>query len=567
MNDEERKKDDIVDDKLEQETIIENVKNNEISRRPRRNIFKNKKLIIITLIILFVILIGCGIFVILNKMNNKVYNNIYLNKANISNFTEEELIKYIEKNSHKNINIEIYQNEDNIYNLKSSDLDFEVDISKTVKRIMEYGRKDNIIIDNFKILKTYFLGSNFEFEYVYNSEKLDNQFKNIDLSIKDRHKDDKFSIDEINHKLNIVIGTKGKGIDEEETKLKLIDILKTRNSSKYKLNIKDTINKPIDINELQNQVVREPVDAYIDESVKPPKFVSEKVGYNIDIKSLNNILSKPENKVEGKIIIIDLEVLQPKVKLVDLTYSLFNDKLSGYTTYFNAADKNRAKNLEIALGYLNGKILMPGEVFSYVNTVGDINSSRGYMPASTFKAGTIVQEVGGGICQTSSTLYNVAITSNLQIIERHAHGLPVGYVRPSTDATIYDTILDLKFKNTRNYPVKIVTSFSPTGNMNISIFGTKEEKEYDISIDSQMISTIPFSTKYIYDPNMDEGTSVVVNGGVNGYISQSFVIKKLNGQFISNTFLSKDTYNSQQQTIKVGTRKVYVPIDNNVNIY
>ena len=204
---------------------------------------------------------------------------------------------------------------------------------------------------------------------------------------------------------------------------------------------------------------------------------------------------------------------------------------------------------------MNGKIVMPGEIYSYNDNIGDTTAERVYMAAATFKGGTTVDEMGGGICQTVSTLYNVVLMANMEIVERHAHGLPVGYVQPSRDATVYSPYLDFKFKNIRTNPIKIVTSFSGEGNMNISIYGIKEKEEYDVEIISQYLSTIPFTTRYIYDPNMQEGSQVVVSNGVNGYSSQSFIKKSLNGVQVSYDLLSRDTYNAQQQVIRVGTRK------------
>ena len=199
-------------------------------------------------------------------------------------------------------------------------------------------------------------------------------------------------------------------------------------------------------------------------------------------------------------------------------------------------------------------IIMPGEVFSYNKIIGDTTAAKGYLPASTFKGGTIVQEMGGGICQTVSTLYDVALRSNLQITERHQHGLPVGYVKPSLDATVYGDVLDLKFKNTRAYPIKIVTSFSPSGSMNISLYGTKEANEYDIELTSKYLYTIPYTTQYIYDNTMLSGQQVVISNGANGYASEGYITKKLGGKIISSTLLSKDIYKAQQRVVKVGTK-------------
>ncbi len=116
-------------------------------------------------------------------------------------------------------------------------------------------------------------------------------------------------------------------------------------------------------------------------------------------------------------------------------------------------------------------------------------------------------------------------------------------------------MLDFKFKNTRNYPIKIVTSYSNGGNLNISIYGTKESDEYDITLSSKVISTIPFTTKYIYDNNLADGTQIIDVKGVNGYVSEGYLTRTQNGQYVDTKTLSRDTYNAQQQVVRVGTNK------------
>ncbi len=123
------------------------------------------------------------------------------------------------------------------------------------------------------------------------------------------------------------------------------------------------------------------------------------------------------------------------------------------------------------------------------------------------------------------------------------------------DATVYSPVLDFKFKNTRNYPVKITTSFSSGGSLNVSIYGTKENDEYDIVLSSKVISQVPFTTKYTYDNNLNDGEQVVDVKGVNGYVSEGYLTRYKNGAYVDSRMLSRDTYNAQQQVVRVGTRK------------
>lgn len=516
----------------------------------------NKIAIIVPSAIVCTLLIFFGIIVCINKMNENVYKNVYMLEEDFSGKTAEEILSIINaKSDELNVNekLDIYQDGENIYTIKAEEIDFKFDVDKTTEKIMGFGRNGNVLKNNFEIIKAFFLKKIIEPEYTVNEEKLDNAIKNIDLSIKDRCVNDSYSLDEKNQKIIIVNGKKGNSFDYETEKENIINCLKDKSKNVYDLKIITKNPEKLDASEVYSEVKRDAKDAYVDKSVSPPKYVSEVVGYDFDVEELKKVLELPENSEEGKTIEFKVNVIEPNVKLASLTAELCKDKLASYTTYFPAGVYPRSNNLKIALSYMDGVVVMPGETYSYNQNIGDTTASKGYQPAATFKGGTTVNEMGGGICQTVSTLYNVALMANLEIVERHQHGLPVGYVPPSRDATVYSPVLDFKFKNNRETPVKIVTSFSFGGSLNVTLYGTKQDNDPEVILTQNVTSQIPFSTKYIYDESMADGEQVVVSAGVNGYTSESYITKKLNGRTISSELLSRDLYNAQQQVVKVGT--------------
>lgn len=540
-------------DKKNQITVAGENKISKISNK----ISKKSKIVFLSIIgvILFLCIIF-GIFTCVNKLNNKVYKNVYLLGDNFSNKTSEEVVEIINNKSNElNLNekIDVYQNGENIYTVKAEDVDFKFDVDKTVQSIMEYGRNSNLFVNNFKILKAKFSKVEIEPSYSYDGEKLDNVLKNIDLSIKDRFVDDSYSLDEKGAKLVIVNGKTGNSINYDEEKNNVIKAFEDSNKNTYDLNIERRSPQKLDVDKVYSEVKREAKDAYIDKSVSPQKYVAEVVGFDFDVNKLKELLDLPENKEEGKTIEFSVNKIEPKVKLVDISADLCKDKLAGYTTYFPAGSYARSNNLKIALSYMNGVVVLPGETYSYNNNIGDTTASKGYQAAATFKGGTTVDEMGGGICQTVSTLYNTVLMANLEIVERHQHGLPVGYVPPSRDATVYSPVLDFRFKNNRETPIKIVTSFSYGGSLNVSIYGTKQDNDPEVILSQTTTGTIPYTTRYEYDNSIPYGRQVVTTAGVNGYTSESYITKKLNGQVISSDLLSRDKYNAQQQVIKIGT--------------
>ena len=208
---------------------------------------------------------------------------------------------------------------------------------------------------------------------------------------------------------------------------------------------------------------------------------------------------------------------------------------------------------------------MPGETFSYNQTVGERTIAEGYKEAGAYAGGRVVQDVGGGICQTSSTLYNAALLANLEIVDRSNHQFLTSYVDAGRDATVAWGSIDFQFKNTRTYPIKIEAT-AKNGVCKMSIYGIKEETEYEVVIQSEVLSYIPFTTKYENDETLDEGEEVVEQSGYRGCTSEAYRILKQNGEVVSKTLLSKDTYDPMTRIIKRGTKKEVVTTETNKKI-
>ena len=158
---------------------------------------------------------------------------------------------------------------------------------------------------------------------------------------------------------------------------------------------------------------------------------------------------------------------------------------------------------------------MPNETFSYNKTLGARTAAAGYKNAKVYEAGQVVDGIGGGICQISTTLYNTVLRANLEIVERKNHQFVTSYVEAGMDATVVYGMTDFKFKNTRKYPVKIIAS-AKNGVATVSLYGIKESEEYTFSFRTVTVSTIPTSIKYVDDPTLVVGTEKVKQKGANG---------------------------------------------------
>lgn len=142
--------------------------------------------------------------------------------------------------------------------------------------------------------------------------------------------------------------------------------------------------------------------------------------------------------------------------------------LSTYSTKFDAKDEGRMHNIQLSASKIDNVIIEPNETFSFNKALGKTNAAAGYKESKIFVDGETVDGIGGGICQVSSTLYNVVLDANLEVVERHPHSKKVSYVPTDRDAATSYNGVDLKFTNTTNTPLKIKTAVHD-GNLEVSL--------------------------------------------------------------------------------------------------
>ena len=279
-----------------------------------------------------------------------------------------------------------------------------------------------------------------------------------------------------------------------------------------------------DFDAIRSEVAAEPADAYLDTA--QAQTVLDTAG-------------------EGETVSVPLLLTEPKLTTAKLEANLFKDVLgSGSTTC--AGPSNRWYNIDLAAKRLNGTILLPGETFSYNDTVGPYTLASGYKAAGTYQNGQSVDATAGGICQLSSNLYWVTLKANLEIVERHKHQFNGGYMPViGTDATVWSDQLDFRFQNNTDYPIKIESYLDRNHKLHVTIYGTDTTgihgEPYHV-----VISTVPYKNTYQPKDSIPVGTEPQRDPNYsryNGYtvdLYQKLVDK--NGKTISTTLLYRNTY-------------------------
>lgn len=183
-----------------------------------------------------------------------------------------------------------------------------------------------------------------------------------------------------------------------------------------------------------------------------------------------------------------------------------NSILGKSTTHFGP-DKNRSDNINLAAEKISGTYLKPGAEFSYNGTTGSRSAANGYKEAPVIINGKLEPGSGGGVCQVSSTLFNVVLLSGLEVTQRTSHFSPVSYVPLGRDATVAEGIIDFRFRNHLKHGIYIYTEYAP-GSVTVFILGNKEDKPSYVELSKTKDDTLPFKTVNKVDPDQKEDKKV-----------------------------------------------------------
>lgn len=278
-----------------------------------------------------------------------------------------------------------------------------------------------------------------------------------------------YVVDEANSVLRMVKGAGQLEFDKED----LADLIfSALEADKTELSYSTVISQPKapDFQAIFDKLSAEPADAYYSDDNRFT-VTPHVVGCDFDVDEAKDIWSAAEL---AKTVEIPLEIVYPEVTTEYLEGLLFRDQLGFSATYYPNSVDNRISNLNKAADAINGIILYPGDVFSYNETLGQRTLEAGFLPAGAYENGEVIEEVGGGICQVSSTLYSAMLYGyKLTTVERYPHYFPVDYLEKGYDATVSWPSPDFKFRNDRDFPIKIVAYYDNTARgLAVEIWGT-----------------------------------------------------------------------------------------------
>lgn len=509
---------------------------------------KKKKIAIITiLVIILSAMFFSVIFSLINVGNTKILYGIEIEGIDVSNLTREEAKQKLENWYQEVVLQELilkYQEQEETINVEN--LQPDMDIEEAIEKAYKVGRAGNIIQNNYEIVFSMLLRNKISINIKLDEIQLEKRISEISAKLPGAIVESNYYIEENN--LIIKKGTSGIQIKKEALEKQIKEHIYNEDKT-ISIPVENVSPKKIEIEKIHEEIYKEPQDAYISENPVEVHPHVNGVDFAITIEEAKQLLEEEKEEY-----CIPLKITVPEKTIDKLGEEAFPSVLGEYTTIYDISNKNRSINLELASKKIDGTIVLPGETFSYNKIVGERTIAQGYKEAAVYSGGKVVEGIGGGICQLSSTLYNAVLYANLEIISRTNHRFLTSYVPAGRDATVSWGTIDFKFKNNRTYPIKVVSTVK-NGIVKIEIYGIKEEKEYQVTIQSSVTETIPYTTNYIEDNTIEKGIEVIDQNGFNGAKSVTYKIVTYNGIEVSRTVLSNDTYRPLEKIIRRGTKQ------------
>ena len=522
---------------------------------------------LLVVIVIAVIFIGSS-----DPYDGKILSNVYLGDINVGGMTKAQATSAL-----KSAEV-AYASTDMVAVIGSQELRFtpsdtkiKLKTKEAVNAAYAYGRtgskqqqqqalelsqneKHTIGLLSYLSLDTNFLRSSLDSFAASSGSTLTQTSYGLEGIAPDLHAD-KFDPTAPGQTLVITMGTPGTGFDANTVFNQILDaysllLFRVEAASVETVTEPD----PIDLEAVYKEFYIEPVDASIDPKTYKP--IPGIYGCRFDLEKVQELTA---NAKPGEVVRIPMEYVEPAITDKDV---LYHDVLGECQTK-HTSNANRNTNLRLACEALNGLVLNPGETFSYNDALGQRTAAKGYKPAPAYVGQELVDDIGGGICQVSSTLYYAALVADMEIVSRTNHGFVSSYIPYGMDATVSWGGPDFKFRNSSNYPVKI-EAYVADGYVHVAILGT-DQRDYYVKLEYKITGTQEPDTKYV-ELEADNADGLqdgdVIDQGVTGYTVKTYKVKysTVNNAVISRDFITTSQYITKpRQVVRIKPEPTTTP--------
>ena len=469
----------------------------------------------ITFTIIALLVLAFTAFTLIHIDNSKISSGVSILGIDISGLERDAATEKISAHIQESLgnNDIILKHNEFETNIGPEQIETKVNVAATIDAAFDVGSGDNIFSNSFKKLKLMITPVDIKPKVTINKEQLEKTLSDISTQLPDAVKESDYYTD--NGNLIITPGKTGVVINSSTMENVILE----------KINDLSYINNPIEvatiekqptppnIDNIYNEIHKEAQDARFDPGTHIVYPEESGVDFAISLDEAKAMLNEGKDEYT-----IPLKTLHPNITTNMIGMEAFPNVLSTFSTRYPASNRDRTTNLRLAASKIDGTVVLPGETFSYNAVVGARTIAAGYKEAAVYQDGQVVQGLGGGICQISTTLYNAALYANLEIVERRNHQFVPSYIGAGRDATVVYGSQDFKFKNNRKYAIKITCSVEG-GVATFEIHGLEEPDEYEVEISSGITSR---------------------NAG--SFTSATYRTLKQNGEVVSSETVSRDTY-------------------------
>ena len=353
------------------------------------------------ILIFFILFLGITLYI---SSSDKIITGMYIQGVEVSGLTQKQAIEKVQNEFKKVLpnNLTVVHNEYETQ-LNLEDLGTDLNIEEAVNRAYNMGRDSNIFKNMGTITKNLVTANNLGINVTLNKEQCTNILNDISTKLPDTVIQSSYYVE--GNKLIITRGKVGNIVDVEKTIKEIKNKIQDFSYASKKIELSTIEKKPEEINieQIHSEIYKEPIDAYYSTNPYVVHPHENGVDFKISIDEAKAMLNEVKDEYE-----IPLKYSSPKVTTNMIGTEAFPDLLGKFTTTYSAKNANRTTNLRLAAEKINGTVLMPGEIFSYNTVVGKRTIAAGYKEAAMYQNGEVVDGLGGGICQISTTLYNAA---------------------------------------------------------------------------------------------------------------------------------------------------------------
>lgn len=280
------------------------------------------------------------------------------------------------------------------------------------------------------------------------------------------------------------------------------------------------------------------------------QIVPSQDGVGPDIEALATEMTTVLTSDETRSVALRTMRVQPEVTTEDAQAMGISGRISTYTTTYDAGNAPRVNNIHTLADALDGTLIEPGGTFSFNGTIGPRTAEKGYQEAPAIVNGQLVPQLGGGICQVGTTIFNSVFESGLPVVERKNHSFYISHYPKGRDATVSWGGPDFKFKNDTEHWILIATGYS-NSSLTISLYGT--DPGYEVSASTgAWYDVTPHAVREVQDPSMPAGSRVVEDSGVDG---RKIVVTRTvtkNGEVVREDRFTS-VYKAKEEVVRVGT--------------